>query len=587
MYLIKHRIQAAALLLILALSAACAEPPGEAPQAADSAPDLIIAPDAAPDLPPPIKPLGATCQADSQCAGDACLPDPLWPSGYCTIDGCGAACEAAGGACTPLVSGERVCAKRCATSQDCRFGYACHRDRQTLDTACIPAALVPPPPVVDPPPPTGATDGAACSRNAECAGGRCLQGEDWPGGFCTTSPCGNTVSCATTPESPPAACLYIPSLERSACVTSCKTSADCRRGYACERFDDTRRICTREPRPINDLLLPPSSHPVGITCQDTSGGRFEIGYTIAPEAPAHAVVMYSSLGRPIKVETIVSPVRTIDAQRSYKFHLEVDELPPLSTLIFPGPPSYASLHRRGDYTINGTSEDPQVCWYVVPHAGAGRWIDVNVYLVGRADITRLEDMPGLSQMFDHMNLLLSTYNIALRPRLRLLADAVHVEYSWPRSLDDLFLLGASTRASLVGAASLLSVNLILVAGFADPDLLGYSPGLPGPPGLHGLVTTAVFASHLELGADAEDNKQVANTVLHEIFHNLGLRHTSEAYGYAYDPLPDTPACSASSYRSDTCPDRLNLMFPYSSTETMLTITPNQIAQARSNPLVVP
>ncbi|WP_437572643.1 hypothetical protein [Sorangium sp. So ce542] len=99
-------------------------------------------------------PDGAACTDDAMCAGSFCNREDLngWPSGYC-ISSCehtGGTC-AGHGVCIETGSNGHLCYAACATSSDCRPGYA-----------CVPAA-----------------DGAlscrpACTEDAQCpTRGRC------------------------------------------------------------------------------------------------------------------------------------------------------------------------------------------------------------------------------------------------------------------------------------------------------------------------------------------------------------------------------------------------------------------------------
>ncbi|WP_437946062.1 hypothetical protein WME98_35340 [Sorangium sp. So ce296] len=99
-------------------------------------------------------PDGAACTDDAMCAGNFCNREDLdgWPAGYC-ISSCehtGGTC-AGHGVCIETGSNGHLCYAACATSSDCRPGYA-----------CVPAA-----------------DGAlscrpACTEDAQCpTRGRC------------------------------------------------------------------------------------------------------------------------------------------------------------------------------------------------------------------------------------------------------------------------------------------------------------------------------------------------------------------------------------------------------------------------------
>lgn len=79
--------------------------------------------------------------------------------------------------------------------------------------------------------------GAACLKNADCAGGTCL---DWENGYCTTLDCG-AAGCADGEE-----CLAVLS-NNTICVETCTSDADCRvPDTACKRVaegSETRQVC--------------------------------------------------------------------------------------------------------------------------------------------------------------------------------------------------------------------------------------------------------------------------------------------------------------------------------------------------------
>jgi len=112
-------------------------------------------------------------------------------------------------------------------------------------------------------------------------------------------------------------------------------------------------------------------------------------------------------------------------------------------------------------------------------------------------------------------------------------------------------LGALMQKSLVPAANDNALNVFFVrtisgGGLSGYIILGVSAGIPGvlirgTSGSGLAVTTADFPRGL---AD------IADTWVHEGSHWLGLFHTTESAGTAFDPLPDTPECHASPNDTD-------------------------------------
>lgn len=581
------------LLLILLLTfTACADPaaPGDAaPDAgADLAPDLTTE-DSAPDL-PPAKPLGATCTSDDQCAGGRCLLHPTWPSGYCTLPDCGAACDAAGGVCLSVRDGEPTCAKYCASVGECRFGYVCHRDWDTFDTGCLPQPLVPaPPPVVEPPPVmlNGASDGAPCAEDAECAGGTCLTGEAWPDGFCTTIGCFTDEQCKRRPDDPPVRCSYVGSLGDNACMSPCQATDQCREGYVCELYPPNSYFCAGAT-PFVDWVGPTPEATHGLRCQNTQQRRFTIHYTVPPDSPAHSITVVSPRGEWIILQQLTNPAATFNAHTKYRFwaDLSLSDHRGSHTLIFPGVPQFANAHAPGAYSLAGTTHDPTICWRVDTHAGQGQRIQLAVFLVGRPEVTQIEALPELASLFAQINALLSPYGLSVEPQLVALPQELHDAYAYLRR-DSEFRELAEQSGAFVPPELAMSVKLLLVRGFAKSNLLGRAGGLPGPPGIHRNRQAGVFASHASLGGDANAELELAQTITHELGHYLGLRHTTEGNGSTFDPIQDTPTCPeiASSW---SCPDRFNIMFPYAGGAAWQNIlTPDQLRSLRDNPLVRP
>ena len=90
------------------------------------------------------------------------------------------------------------------------------------------------------------------------------------------------------------------------------------------------------------------------------------------------------------------------------------------------------------------------------------------------------------------------------------------------------------------------VNFFFVQGFNGWGLLGKAGGIPGPPLLHGTWHSGVAVSLVDY-YDYEPNIGIpvtAETMAHELGHQLGLFHTSEQNGQVHDPIPDTYECTA-------------------------------------------
>ncbi len=103
-----------------------------------------------------------------------------------------------------------------------------------------------------------------------------------------------------------------------------------------------------------------------------------------------------------------------------------------------------------------------------------------------------------------------------------------------------------------------ALHLVLSNDLLDGELLGLSPGIPGAPTHMKTSMSAVMAAHYEDGQPTDVTTD-ALTWLHEMGHFVGLQHTTESDGTAFDALGDTPKCP-NRKQNTVCPDQGNLMF---------------------------
>jgi hypothetical protein len=148
---------------------------------------------------------------------------------------------------------------------------------------------------------------------------------------------------------------------------------------------------------------------------------------------------------------------------------------------------------------------------------------------------------------------------------------------------------AATTAALSDARP-ATVHILMAGalkGSTSPDgsggPIGYSLGLPGPVDVNRANAAILVGTSAYLTGGQLDSQGLATTCTHEIGHYLGLYHTSELAGDAFDPIPDTPEChSGDSY----CPDASNIMFPQGGgSRTMF--TQGQAFVIKGHPLCAP
>jgi len=137
------------------------------------------------------------------------------------------------------------------------------------------------------------------------------------------------------------------------------------------------------------------------------------------------------------------------------------------------------------------------------------------------------------------------------------------------------------------------VSFFFVQGFTGWQLLGKAGGIPGPPMLHGTYNSGVVVSLTDYLHYEEEDVAIeltAETMTHELGHQLGLYHTTEGDGRVHDHVLDTPECpSSNDSNRDGVMDPLecavkgatNLMFWAASLETGL--SPGQRRVLHKNP----
>ena len=161
---------------------------------------------------------------------------------------------------------------------------------------------------------------------------------------------------------------------------------------------------------------------------------------------------------------------------------------------------------------------------------------------------------------------------------------VAANYSIVRDFNDIFNLVATSTPQGSTQADQLTVNVFLINDFnisEAPGLLGVSSGIPGMAGLHGNSGAGLVFSTASLG---EDNRQLGQTMAHEIGHFLGLRHTTEHGFGTVDPISDTPTC-VNPNLANFCPDSDNFMFAFALGGNQQVVTPGQTYVVRRNPLI--
>ena len=272
----------------------------------------------------------------------------------------------------------------------------------------------------------------------------------------------------------------------------------------------------------------------------------------------------------------------------------------------------------GSYEVLGASSAPSFCYYVIDEADRGPRIDFDIHFVGVPglsaanaethadwqavirDVAAIYESAGLElgdvRYFDveepNASLLSIINNESDYLALQALTPALET-YTRPESLrmqvfivqDLLYLDPAVGLSPMPGAAGSRgnagSAAVVQAAGFlgevgedidtSRPECISSFPGL-------------------DCYEDFSGNRAMAEVLVHETGHFLGLPHTSELAltedGFRYDDFGDTPQCDhAADYSSNACLDEANIMFPVARPLLVPEISEDQVDRILEGPLM--
>lgn len=169
--------------------------------------------------------------------------------------------------------------------------------------------------------------------------------------------------------------------------------------------------------------------------------------------------------------------------------------------------------------------------------GGPAYLDVNVVIVGDTDITDDEVAAALNRA-DAVYAATDELGIG---------EITSTRIDWP----DPYVDAEGDETNRLRAASVgedpFAVNLFFVQDFNEVGTLGIAAGIPGPNGVAETAASGVIISvdtHLDGDGIVLLTDMMGETIAHEVGHQLGLFHTSEAEGDYHDPIADTPECTA-------------------------------------------
>ena len=527
---------------------------------------------------------GDPCATNGSCNGGLCLTALRFRGGYCSGQ-CGtqyANCEP-GSHCV-TVEGQAVCLSGCDGDADCRSGegYFCRQVAETTDSngqvrglnACIPRCQsdedcgdgrhcdAASGDCAD-----GAGDpnplGAFCAGDGDCQSGVCLRGGGWANGYCTESSCAGDGDCGG------GVCRSTTAGDR--CLAPCGEDLDCRPGYLCDE-GGCQAYCQSDADCAGGRVC--SSSTGRCVVPSTGGGRVEsvrvsdgirvdgsLSEELSLDVPADAVgfsILASGSGEDAM---IIGEMHDPTGRQVYDFQdpfgSAVRFFPDADQITQLVPSSPRTAVKAGRYTFR-----------LIKDGGAATiTVDALIKIVtgepqeGTLDLNFFfANVPGLSAESAPGD---SDFQVAIAEMRGLYAgrgvQIGDISYCNLSSADrDRFSVidsvdGPGSELSRMFATSVSAADLgcnggpamnfffvqEIVGGQAGYIILGIAGGIPGPGTVHGTSHSGVAVTTVDFRADPRELGQV---MAHEGGHYLGLFHTTEAEGTAFDPLPDTPEC---------------------------------------------
>jgi hypothetical protein len=537
--------------------------------------------------------VGAGCTKDTDCGAAPAFCDTGLPGGYCSRP-CGGPMNVTCPDTANCISGggSGACLKACATSTDCRTGFLCSDlggakscvPRCTLNSDCAVgyrceagtgACVAGPPPGTAGGPCTGDADCTALGGGAFCA----LASGGFPGGYCSAA-CENA-ACVS-----PGVCVPASATE-SNCLAPCTVPADCRADYTCFAFQAAGVCLPRctsdaecmDPRPVCDLATGYcAARPTGgmgmtsDTINLTPNGPVSLdGVTLSDRLvvtiPADAVSV-TFVGQAVSDPTATIALSRLEqSSDDFATSTRLFELGSINNVVrVPSPTAagvFSALYPNSPtapFTASTTTSTVKVGIRLdasspttvnviallkrasSPVVTQGQ-IDVNLFFVGvpGLDAGSAPTDARFQQVFGQVKSTWSQVGISVGTVNYIDLGAADAAQFSDLDVNDLGTLMTRSKnpAAKDGAMNVFFVHTIngdILAGYI---ILGISAGLPGAP----IRGTAASGLAVTMADFPQGLGQIAETWAHEGGHNLGLFHTTESSGTAFDPLPDTPECN--------------------------------------------
>jgi hypothetical protein len=475
----------------------------------------------------------------------------------------------------------------CSDDEPAAQAKACAADADCGELVCVadlsyPPADLQPMPLRCAQPGSGAQSRAVCIDAADCAQGVCLLAGTCAAPCSEDTQCGAQASCAA---------VYARSTpDTLATLHACTTRVE----LASDASVDTQLRTAALNRGMVTLELPP---PTAASTLYVLEHLDDASWPIPDE---------QSLCRP---PLCAARLSTLDPDERVLFDVEQEpadgaanpvavgsHVNPLDVLVPNGP--RAPLAAAGYRLVLEAKQPGDLRITSLARTVEGRRLDLNLFYVGARDLVVYGDrgIAPLSAALDEVERIFAQADIfigevrqisvhgELLERGTPLPDAevsqgfrhLKSQYQVLPQLPELFKLSAG--------ASNIALDVFFVGDIDSRnggDVGGIAGGTPVPFGMHGTSGSGI-AIATDMFLASGDSLGLGRTLAHELGHALGLFHTSEVDGTAFDPLPDTPVCHDSdgngSLDARECAAKGgdNLMFPTSDASDSR-LTPDQIA----------
>ena len=298
-----------------------------------------------------------------------------------------------------------------------------------------------------------------------------------------------------------------------------------------------------EPPPPTDVGPPDADAPDAGAMPRTRHvalGVVPAGAPVTLQIPAEVdAVLLQARGEPGRLYRIID-VRGPDGvlvDETGDAPLRTSTNPEVATALLPNDDDPAHALVPGEYRFRVQAEGPEAgleaeAWLV---SGDGARLQIDLLLP--PDTGRAVDDPAVEAMARALvGQLRAAFEVEADVQVLALRADAPAELDVDGRLNGLAELARFAPAEGGGAVDVYLMDQVRVDGDAQGGLTG---GLPAPLGMRG-TAASVVAVRTPLLDDFPS--AVADLVVHEVGHALGLYHTTEPFGDRHDPLADTPEC---------------------------------------------